>query len=47
MKKFSTIATIFAAALVAGYMSMTAFAAFTPPAMQKTPIPTALCLQLH
>ena len=30
MKKFSTIATIFAAALVAGSMSMTAFAASNP-----------------
>ena len=30
MKKFSTIATVFAAALVAGSMSMTAFAASNP-----------------
>ena len=47
MKKFSTIATVFAAALVAGSMSMTAFAAFPPPAMQKTHFQTAICLQVH
>ena len=47
MKKFSTIATIFAAALVAGSMSMTAFSAFPPPAMQKTHFQTAICLQVH
>ena len=47
MKKFNTITTVIAAALVAGSMSMTAFAAFPPPAMQKTHFQTAICLQVH